>query len=238
MTLPRLSIAALSVLACSFLFPSSSSVSANHDDEGGDRMSFFALLESFNEVPAISSTGRGSFRARLSADGLTLHYKESFSGLSAPVTQSHIHFGQRHTAGAVMVFLCQTSGNPDPELLPSMRRFDLGPDAERGIGRYPATPGEPYPSFVSAIDADGNYVQIIELTEAYWSARRLRHKQAGMSVLEVASVATRLPAQDLDRARRFYADKLGLQPVESRPGGLRYECGAGGFALAASRPPG
>jgi len=114
MTLPRLSIAALSVLACSFLFPSSSSVSANHDDEGGDRMSFFALLESFNEVPAISSTGRGSFRARLSADGLTLHYKESFSGLSAPVTQSHIHFGQRHTAGAVMVFLCQTSGNPDP----------------------------------------------------------------------------------------------------------------------------
>jgi catechol 2,3-dioxygenase-like lactoylglutathione lyase family enzyme len=30
-------------------------------------------------------------------------------------------------------------------------------------------------------------------------------------VLEVASVATRLPAQDLDRARRFYADKLGYE---------------------------
>ena len=92
--------------------------------------------------------------------------------------------------------------------------------------------------FGTVIDPDGNYVQIIELTEAYWSARRLRHRQAGLSVLEVASVATRLPAQDLDRARRFYADKLGLQPVESQPGGLRYECGAGGFALAASGPPG
>ena len=35
-------------------------------------------------------------------------------------------------------------------------------------------------------------------------------------------VATRLPAQDLERARRFYAEKLGLEPVEERPGGLRY----------------
>jgi catechol 2,3-dioxygenase-like lactoylglutathione lyase family enzyme len=37
-------------------------------------------------------------------------------------------------------------------------------------------------------------------------------------------VATRLPAQDLERARRFYAEKLGLEPVEERPGGLRYRC--------------
>jgi len=44
-------------------------------------------------------------------------------------------------------------------------------------------------------------------------------------------VATRLPAQDLERARAFYAEKLGLEPVEERPGGLRYECGSGRFAL-------
>ena len=35
-------------------------------------------------------------------------------------------------------------------------------------------------------------------------------------------VATRLPAQDLDRARRFYAEKLGLEPSDERPGGLLY----------------
>jgi catechol 2,3-dioxygenase-like lactoylglutathione lyase family enzyme len=35
-------------------------------------------------------------------------------------------------------------------------------------------------------------------------------------------VATRLPAQDLDRARAFYARKPGLEPEEERPGGLRY----------------
>ena len=35
------------------------------------------------------------------------------------------------------------------------------------------------------------------------------------------SAATRLPAQDLDRARRWYLEKLGVRPTEERPGGLR-----------------
>ena len=46
-----------------------------------------------------------------------------------------------------------------------------------------------------------------------------------------ASVATRLPAQDLERARRWYHDKLGLQPAETRTGGLLYRLGATSFAL-------
>jgi catechol 2,3-dioxygenase-like lactoylglutathione lyase family enzyme len=50
-------------------------------------------------------------------------------------------------------------------------------------------------------------------------------------VLARSAVATRLPAQDLARARRFYAEKLGLEPVEERQGGLRYECGGVAFAL-------
>lgn len=44
-------------------------------------------------------------------------------------------------------------------------------------------------------------------------------------------VATRLPAKDLERAKAFYAEKLGLEPVEEREGGLRYVCAAGEFAL-------
>lgn len=50
-------------------------------------------------------------------------------------------------------------------------------------------------------------------------------------MLERGDVATRLPAQDLERARSFYAEKLGLEPVEERPGGLLYRCGKGFFAL-------
>lgn len=44
-------------------------------------------------------------------------------------------------------------------------------------------------------------------------------------------VASRLPAQDLERARRFYSEKLGLDPVDERPGGLLYRCGGTEFAL-------
>ncbi|MFF0140207.1 VOC family protein [Streptomyces sp. NPDC005227] len=47
-------------------------------------------------------------------------------------------------------------------------------------------------------------------------------------------VATRLPAQDLERARRFYSEVLGLDPVDERPGGLLYRCGDGEFVLFAS----
>ena len=50
-------------------------------------------------------------------------------------------------------------------------------------------------------------------------------------MLHNSNVATRLPAQDLERARAFYFEKLGLEPVEERPGGLKYKCGSGYFAL-------
>jgi len=53
-------------------------------------------------------------------------------------------------------------------------------------------------------------------------------------MLDNARVATRLPAQDLDRARSWYADKLGLEPSEERPGGLRYRLAQGEFALYTS----
>jgi catechol 2,3-dioxygenase-like lactoylglutathione lyase family enzyme len=51
------------------------------------------------------------------------------------------------------------------------------------------------------------------------------------TALARSDVATRLPAQDLDRARRWYSEKLGLDPVEERPGGLRYQCGKTYFVV-------
>jgi catechol 2,3-dioxygenase-like lactoylglutathione lyase family enzyme len=35
----------------------------------------------------------------------------------------------------------------------------------------------------------------------------------------------------LERARRWYAEKLGLHPTEERPGALRYEVASGVFCL-------
>lgn len=88
--------------------------------------------------------------------------------------------------------------------------------------------------FGTVVDPDGNYLQVIELTGAYWRARQQRAREAGRLTLADAAVAARLPARDLDRARRFYAEKLGLEPVETRPGGLRYVCRGGEFSVFAS----
>ena len=61
-----------------------------------------------------------------------------------------------------------------------------------------------------------------------------------MSGLATGRIAARLPAQDLDRARAFYSEKLGLEPAEERPGGLLYKGAQGEFALfqSAGQPSG
>ena len=52
--------------------------------------------------------------------------------------------------------------------------------------------------------------------------------------LDNAHTVAKLPAQDLERARAFYRDKLGLEPVEERAGGLRYLVGPSEFHLFSS----
>ncbi|WP_433621148.1 VOC family protein [Nocardia sp. CA-120079] len=53
-------------------------------------------------------------------------------------------------------------------------------------------------------------------------------------MLSNAHIEARIPTKDLARARRWYAEKLGLEPVEEREGGLRYEGATGVFCLFAS----
>jgi catechol 2,3-dioxygenase-like lactoylglutathione lyase family enzyme len=53
-------------------------------------------------------------------------------------------------------------------------------------------------------------------------------------MLSDARVEARIPTQDLARARRWYSEKLGLEPVEEREGGLRYVSPGGVFCLFAS----
>jgi catechol 2,3-dioxygenase-like lactoylglutathione lyase family enzyme len=53
-------------------------------------------------------------------------------------------------------------------------------------------------------------------------------------MFEDSKVAARIPVQNLQRARAFYAEKLGLEPSEERPGGLLYRCGEREFVLLES----
>jgi predicted enzyme related to lactoylglutathione lyase len=56
-----------------------------------------------------------------------------------------------------------------------------------------------------------------------------------------ARAAAALPAQDLQRAKAFYRDKLGLTPIDENPGGMLYELTKGtGFLvfLSGGKPSG
>jgi catechol 2,3-dioxygenase-like lactoylglutathione lyase family enzyme len=48
-----------------------------------------------------------------------------------------------------------------------------------------------------------------------------------VAMIKDQSSHTTLPAADLNRAKKFYADKLGLKPSSESPGGLFYVTGGG-----------
>jgi len=77
---------------------------------GGPKQSKGAL-NGYQEVPAVSSTGTGSFRAAIAPNGDAIAYKLSYSSLEGDVTQAHIHFGQRGVNGGIVTFLCSNLGN-------------------------------------------------------------------------------------------------------------------------------
>jgi hypothetical protein len=78
----------------------------------GGPSQFHATLESTNEIPAVSSTAAGTFTATLQNNGTELAYEFSYSGLSGPPTQAHIHFGQKFANGAVVYWICGSATNP------------------------------------------------------------------------------------------------------------------------------
>ena len=75
---------------------------------------FETQLRSYAEVPSVSSTASGRFKASINRKSASISYELSYRDLQGEVRQAHIHLGQRGVNGQVMVFLCQTTTNPDP----------------------------------------------------------------------------------------------------------------------------
>ena len=86
---------------------------------------FATELSGYNEVHfaagppaalrgAVSTKASGKFEAIIDKQISEIKYKLSYEGLEGEVTQGHIHFGQRHTVGGIVVWLCQTAGTPAP----------------------------------------------------------------------------------------------------------------------------
>ena len=77
---------------------------------------------------AVSTTASGKFVAEIDEQNDIIHYKLSYKNLEGNVTQGHIHFGQRHTVGGIVVWLCQTAGTPAPATVAALTPFCPEPE--------------------------------------------------------------------------------------------------------------
>lgn len=68
-------------------------------------------LSGYMEVPAISTTAHGRFRAEITT-GNKIKYRLRYADVEGvSITQAHIHFGQKGVNGGISVFLCSNLGN-------------------------------------------------------------------------------------------------------------------------------
>ena len=69
-------------------------------------------MNGYEENIDVSTVATGSFDAKLSDDGTSIHYVLSYSGLEGTVQQAHVHFGKAGINGGVSFFLCGTGPGP------------------------------------------------------------------------------------------------------------------------------
>jgi len=74
-------------------------------------------------IGAIFSTGNGRLTLKIAKQSREIAYELSYQFPDAAATpvvgaqfvnQAHLHFGQKHTAGGINVWLCQSADNPAP----------------------------------------------------------------------------------------------------------------------------
>lgn len=92
----------------------SSLMAHDDDDRGHDRDGRFVVradLSGFEEVPALSTTGHGRFRAVVDTKAGTITFRLTYDALEGTVQQAHVHFGQKSVSGGVSFFLCSNLNN-------------------------------------------------------------------------------------------------------------------------------
>src|SRR5258706_9678298 len=88
---------------------------------------FSAIFSGFEEIGglgagetgAIFSQGKATLDLDLNRSARTIAFTLTYSGLSAPVTQAHIHFRKEHVAGGILEVFWLDLANSPPGIRPS-----------------------------------------------------------------------------------------------------------------------
>jgi hypothetical protein len=86
-----------------------------------DNRDFSARFLGVNETPSISTDATAMLNLHINGSGTTasIDYTLTFSGLRAPVTQAHVHFGQSKMMGGVVFYLCNATSATVPAGTPT-----------------------------------------------------------------------------------------------------------------------
>lgn len=137
----------------------------NETNEANEAKEFSARLSGFNEVPlTILSPGTGTLQLSIDTAAATIKYTLSYSGVTTPVTQAHIHFGKKHTAGGIIAFLCSNLANP-PAGTPPCPQFEGTVSGTITAGQVVAQEqqnfsGGDFNALVSAIVSETSYANV------------------------------------------------------------------------------
>jgi hypothetical protein len=107
----------MAILSSGLTLPSA--MADNRDDQVEARLSGFNEVHFIAGPPAalrgaISTAASGAFSAKIFDRAKIIRYELRYRGLEGTVSQAHIHFGQNHTVGGIVVWLCETEGTPAP----------------------------------------------------------------------------------------------------------------------------
>ncbi len=149
-------------LAIAFVAISGFTIKAD-DRNNNDRNRFAARLTGFQETPTLSTTGRGTFTARLNRAETMIHFVLSFERLETAVVVAHIHLGKPAIAGGVSVFLCGGGGRPSCTTDPTGLSGTVEGDIAAGDVIGPAAQGisaAEFEELVRALRAGATYANV------------------------------------------------------------------------------
>jgi len=116
------------------------------------------------ETGAISSNGTAALDLDLNERARALTFKLTFADLSSPVTQAHIHFGQPHVPGNVMVFFCTNlnNGPAGRQACPANGGTATGTITTAGLIAVPAqgVPANDFAALEGALECGSTYGNI------------------------------------------------------------------------------
>lgn len=129
---------------------------------------FKATLTGYEEVPAISTNGTGTFTLTIDLNDSGFNYELNFSGTTGTVTQSHTHIAQKGVNGGIMIFFCSNLGNgpAGTQACPTSGTVTgriTAADVIGGAAAQGVSPGE-FAKVLAAIKAGSAYVNVHSTT--------------------------------------------------------------------------